>query len=59
MSCSKCFEKFSLFKKEIGCTKCGFSICTKCSKKHNKSVVCVSCFDKLNNSNEELVFNKF
>ena len=59
MSCYRCTEKFSLFKKEIGCGNCGFGFCSKCCqnkinvpKKENRTLnVCLKCFQQLK-SNE-------
>ncbi|XP_078674151.1 abscission/NoCut checkpoint regulator-like isoform X1 [Branchiostoma floridae x Branchiostoma belcheri] len=52
--CYRCATKFGLFKKEVGCPRCGFAFCSKCV---GKSVVlpgqqaaknvCYRCYDEV------------
>lgn len=57
MSCYCCGTSFGLFKRETGCSHCGFSFCGKCCNNKivipkidpsKKQLVCKTCFEALN-----------
>ncbi|CAG9820325.1 unnamed protein product [Phaedon cochleariae] len=44
MSCNHCNTKFNFFHRELGCSTCGLSFCSKCLKKGPN--LCKLCFSK-------------
>ncbi|XP_050305530.1 abscission/NoCut checkpoint regulator [Anthonomus grandis grandis] len=60
MSCNHCYSKFGFFNKELGCTNCGLSLCSKClqqkskipNKGHEEHKVCRTCFLTISNASK-------
>ncbi|XP_078593179.1 abscission/NoCut checkpoint regulator-like [Branchiostoma floridae x Branchiostoma japonicum] len=64
--CYRCATKFGLFRKEVGCPRCGFAFCSKCVCKsvvlpgqQAASSVCHKCYDEVTSQKKKVVSGRY
>ncbi|XP_066279340.1 abscission/NoCut checkpoint regulator-like [Branchiostoma lanceolatum] len=64
--CYRCAAKFGLFKKEVGCPRCGFAFCSKCVSKsvvlpgqQAASNVCNKCHDEVTSEKKKVASGRY